>query len=122
MKKTLWLFGTLVFALLFNTCDKKVAKPSTTPAINACDTITYTKHIKRIIDAHCVYCHKAGSTYPPGIDFTQYPVLLARLQNGKLKANVIDRVDPMPKDTLSTALSAAQLSLIQCWINNGGKQ
>jgi uncharacterized membrane protein len=98
-------------------CDKKVAKVAIPPVIKSedCDTVTYTKHIESIIVNECMNCHTAQSP-----NLSSYASVKNILENGKLKTYVIDRqVKPMPP---GNSLPQGQKDLIQCWINNGGKE
>lgn len=110
-------------AFLLVACDKKIGKEKITPVVqvNSCDTITYKKHIKPIVDDKCISCHAQKG---PGPDFSTYGALKSRAASGVLKARVIDPPDGssslMPQG--GSKLPASQLSLIQCWINNGQKE
>jgi len=106
-------------------CKKDVGKlPVTTNApvaTNACDTVTYEKHIKGVLNAHCLYCH--GSSGTPGPDFGNYGAIKERALNGKLKIRAIDGTVPsMPPSNAISKPTPAQLELLKCWINNGAKE
>jgi len=117
------LFVSL-FALLLS-CDKKVGKlPTSTtppPVVGACDTITYVKHIKPIIDASCISCHGNPLSGGATVFLTNYAEVKASADNGTLKADVVDGTGvSMPYGT--APLPQAQKDLVSCWINNGKKQ
>jgi hypothetical protein len=90
------------------------------PTVNACDTITYTKHIKPLIDQYCASCHgpqpSAGAPLLTTYDETK--------NNGTKIKNTILLTPPVPElmPQGGPALPEAQKALISCWLNNGMKQ
>lgn len=131
-KLTLILAGaTCISALAFVACDKKVGKlpeenngqgtttSPTPPPVGFCDTITYNKHIKKIIDANCVSCH-GPSVQQAGVTLTTYAEVKNKADAGRIKARVIDGQGGfMPQ---GGELTAAEKNLIVCWLNNGKKE
>ena len=114
--------AVLVIAALLvaSSCLKEKAKVTvqvTVPPVGACDTITYTKHIKPIIDNNCATagCHVAGAQFPP---LTAYADVKDIATNGSLKLRVIT-LQNMPA---SAPLSQTDMNTIQCWLDNGEKQ
>lgn len=106
---------TLVLATgLLLSCEKKVGKLPPPPS--SCDTISFEKHIKPIVNATCIGCHNA--TFPTA-NYLLYEGLKAKALSGILKVKVIDQGSNMPLG--GTKLPQSQLDLIQCWINNGAK-
>lgn len=114
---------SILAAAVISACDKKVGKiPDSEPAekIN-CDTITYTKHIKTIMDESCALsgCHDGTNPYPL---LSTYEQVKDRADAGRLKIRVLDeqpsRMPPAPYP----ALTAAQKEVLACWLNNGKKQ
>lgn len=118
MVLTAGLFLSLV--LVLSNCDKKVGKrPGTTPPppVGFCDTITFAKHIKPIIDASCATpgCHVNGGGGSG--DFTVYANILSKVNAGSFKMRVFDSPqNPMPA---SGMLPQKQLDLIKCWLDKG---
>lgn len=112
---------TGLFILMLFSCDKKVGRVPvtvTTPvAASACDTVTYIKHIKGIMDTKCLSCHFPGNGRAL---LGNYAQVKAVADNGQLKGYVIDG-DPefMPQ---GTQLPANEKNLIICWLNNGKKE
>jgi hypothetical protein len=104
-----------------NSCTKDKGKQPVSstppPAAGACDTITYSKHIKPIIDMNCALsgCH-AGTTSNPL--FTSYDLVKDRADAGRIKARAIDGPSFMPP---SGRLPQAQIDLISCWLESGKK-
>lgn len=120
--------GTTLLAS-FSACTKDIGKKpepavvvdttKNTSQVNACDTITYTKHIKPIVTKICLACH--GDTKPfAGFSLNSYDLLRAKGEAGKLKARVINgQPSFMPQ---GRAMSTDTTALFNCWINNGYKQ
>lgn len=108
----------LVSFLFFVSCEKKVGKIQTTnTSANVCDSIKYTKHIKPIIITNCAAnsnCHVSG--FGMG-DFTSYPGLKIKIDDGSFKLRVFDSPNnPMPA---SGMLSQSKLDSIKCWLDKG---
>jgi uncharacterized membrane protein len=133
MKKSYLLtaLGLLTCVLLFNNCDKKVAKLSSPPITTngntntlpaGCDTVTYTEDIKAIMDAKCgdaQGCHISGQFASGGISLTTYAEVKAQADNNKIKVQVFD-LGAMPQSPVT--LTQAEKDLLFCWLNNGTKQ
>jgi len=124
MNRTKLIFlgsATLILSAVLYGCVKdKGNQPIVTtppPPPDACDTITYAKHIKPIVDMNCALsgCH-AGTTSNPL--FTSYELFKDRADAGRIKARAIDGPSFMPP---SGKLPQAQLDLITCWLENGKK-
>lgn len=120
MRRNIFLIGTVTVILFFVTCTKDVGKlPSSNNATpSACDTVTYTKHIKPIIDAHCISCH--GTSPLPGAPMlTTYSQASNNAQ--RIKNTVVDGIpERMPQN--GSPLLQAEQDLIVCWLNNGKKE
>jgi cytochrome c5 len=110
-------------AAIITACDKKVGKaPVTTPVVvNNCDTITYTKHIKGIVEANCTLsgCHDGTNGNPLLGTYDQFK---DRADAGRIQARVIDETPSRMPPAPSPALTAEQKALISCWLSNGKKQ
>jgi len=87
---------------------------------------TYDGAIKPIIENSCNYagCHADGSA--PGL-YDSYDGLLPNIESGSFRERVISQKDDpnvgMPPDYAPEGrprdLTAEQLELIQCWLDNG---
>lgn len=97
-----------IVLILVASCKKDAVK---------CDgsTPTYATDIKPILDNNCMGCHDAGGS---NTDYSTYSKLTPVLNNGKFESEVITR-QSMPR---GSSLTAAQLSKIKCWIENGFPQ
>lgn len=117
------IFSTVALAVLLTACDKKEGKlPEPEPVAKlSCDTITYTKHIKPIIDANCALsgCH-AGTTSNPLL--TSYDLVKDRADAGRIKSRAIDASPSQMPPSPAAPLTAEQKELINCWLGNGTKQ
>lgn len=108
--------------------SNKAAKPTPgltetkTETASRCDnTISYTTHVKRIIDNNCALsCHSARN-HAGGIDLSTYDLVKAEAQKPRFMGslNQIGAFTPMPKK--SPKLSDSTLLVLSCWIENGLK-
>jgi len=123
-KPKLLLSGSLIVLLftLLISCDKKVGNlpvPEPPPSVDACDTITYTQHIKKIMDNNCVSCH-GPSIQQGGVTLNTLAAVKIKATEGRIKARAIDGIPSfMPQ---GGELTAAEKDLITCWLNNGMKE
>jgi len=113
---------TVVTGLFTSSCSKDEGKiPQETPTVALCDTITYTKHIKPIVDLNCAIsgCHDGTNSRPL---LSTYDQVKDRADAGRIKARAIDPTSsPMPPAS-QTPLTSDQKKLISCWLDNGKKQ
>lgn len=122
MKRNLLLLvfsTTFITVLFFSGCTKDVGKLPPAP-VSSCDTITYTKHIKPLIDNYCINCH--GVPPNPGAPLlTTYDDV--KNNSSKIQATVLN---PNPTPELmpqgGPPLPEPEKALIRCWLSNGMKQ
>ena len=129
--KNLALFGSVCLigiAVVQYSCDKKVGKSvlptvtNTQELVSACDTITYSKHIKPIIAKSCAsvpQCHTTGFE-SGGINLDLMADVKANAD--QIKQSVFNgnpKVMPPIDDTVTLSLDAKKL--LNCWLNNGMK-
>jgi predicted CXXCH cytochrome family protein len=122
-RSLLVLSGMAIFAItVYSGCTKMVGKEpkKVEIPIEACDTITYTKHIAPIMTASCVSCH-SSSFSQGGVLLTSYSEVKAQADNGKLN-NVIFVGTPEFMPQGGPQLSQSQKDRIKCWLNNGKKE
>lgn len=113
-------FSFILFAVIITGCVKDVGKLPAAAA-TGCDTVTYTKHIKPIIDASCISCHGNPLSGGATVFLTNYAQVKAAGDNGTFKSTVFDaKPDLMPYG--GSPLPQAQKDLISCWLSNGEKQ
>ena len=125
IKNTRGILIIVLALVIIQACVKDIGKaPVTTVAPippDACDTITYTKHIKKIIDDNCSTqpgCHTGPS--PLGnTALDTYDQVKNSADNGRIKARIIDGSPSfMPQ---GSQLTVPQKALITCWLENGKK-
>lgn len=113
------LFPVLVSIISLSigiSCTKDVGQnPDLLPRpLEGCDTVTFTKHILPISTNSCVTCHSPGAQSP---DLSNYALIKAQADAGRIKARVIDQMPSvMPQ---GGPLPNAELDLIKCWLNAG---
>ena len=95
-----------LFSFLSCSHDKFEADP--------CSAVSYVEQIRPLVETKCALagCHVAG--FQPG-DFTKYDVLKKKAADGKIQLMVfsVNNMPPVNK------LTAAEKSLLKCWIDNG---
>ena len=112
-----FLLPFVFICAVFSNCDKKVGKAGIVYVPLNCDTITYAKNVKPIIDLNCAKsgCHVTG--FANG-DYTTYQGVYAKVAAGTFKLRVFDSPsNPMPQD--KGMLPSLELSILRCWLNNG---
>ena len=118
-KLVLPLFLSLVIVVASPGCDKKVAKVDLP---TACDTTSYTRDVKAIIDNKCVSCHSNAPGSTGGFPLTTYGQVKAKADEGKIKARVIDQKPSSMPPTGSPQLTQEEREKINCWLSNGAKE
>lgn len=110
MKKLLLV---IIVAVLFG-CNKK----QTEPADEGCNA-TYTDDISNIVNSKCAIpdCHNGSSGLP---DFTSYPNLKSRADNGRLKEFVVEKQIMPPAN--ATPLTESEKELFKCWLDNNAPE
>jgi len=84
------------------------------------ETVTYTAHVRPIIDASCgTKCHSAAKK-AAGIDLSHYEGVKDEGTNGKMLAAIqhLEGAERMPR--LAPKLDDHSISLIMAWVNGGG--
>lgn len=87
--------------------------------VSKCDTITYTKHIKPIMEKYCTNCHGTPLSGGAPVYLDTYSSVKASGANGTLKKETIDDAT-MPYG--GPPLSQSNQDLISCWLTNGMKE
>lgn len=124
MTRNLFLL-TILCGSLFS-CVKEVGKPigEAPPPPGACDTITYTLHVKAIIDKKCgsqanngAGCHSGG--FPSGgVSLTNYQEVKAKADRVEARAVVAKTMPVSPEGPMTPE----QLDQLKCWLGNGMKE
>jgi hypothetical protein len=120
MNKRYALFSVPFVLLFLSYCTKDKGMLPKAAVINACDTITYTKHILPIMVNICYSCHGTGTSFAgTDKDWTVFANVKARADAGILRKRVIEaNPSPMPP---TGKLPQDQINLIDCWLQNGAK-
>lgn len=82
-------------------------------------TFTYESNIKRIIDKHCISCHRTGSGVAEAqdFDFTTYEGMKDHLDDGHMLERVVI-VKDMPQGN-PTNMTQTERDSVNCWILAG---
>jgi hypothetical protein len=97
--------------LLWSSCKKDNNAPECNVANS--EGLTYTTHMKAIIDEYCISCH-SGSGPGPG-NYTTYEGIKPYLHNNEvLNTVVIDKSMPQ-----GVVMPQAKIDSINCWLQNG---
>jgi hypothetical protein len=111
---------TIVSLTMFMDCTKDVGTMPPPPLVK-CDSISYQKDMKKLVDENCVRCH--NDQLPNGTyDFTKYDELKKASDAGQLYNAIFVATPPskMPQDS-PNVLTPIELGIIKCWIENGEK-
>jgi hypothetical protein len=127
MKKNLIIlaaFFSIASFLFLSSCVKDEGKiPVAAPVVQACDTITWSKHIRALTTSSCMPCHDDAHKYGT-FSFITYEGIKTAADAGKIY-NVIFLGKPryMPYNTANVELlKPAEKELIRCWLENGKKK
>lgn len=92
-----------------------------TQPVGPCDTITYTKHIKPIVDIRCISCHQTGLA-TNNWNFETYSQLKKASDEGILEQVLTGQNGRTLMPYGTSGLPKAELDLMLCWIGNGELQ
>lgn len=109
------IFGILALsALTMMSCDGDPDGEESTDSNtdNSCGTYTYDGEVKDIITAQCLGCH--DNSQSPNL--TNYAEVKAQID--RIKARAVDQKTMPP----SGSLSASQLEILECWIEDDGPE
>lgn len=113
--KTIAIFGLacMLFACKQKKDEAEPVKPSST---STGQEITYSVHIKPIVDSFCMACHN-GQTYI--IDLSSFDRLKPLAETGMVYDHLFTKKDMPPYG--SPRPSEAELKLIKDWLDSGHK-
>lgn len=113
--KTIAIFG--LTCLLFACKEKKEeVTPSPQGPASTGNEVTYSVHIKPIMDSFCMACHH-GNTYIS--DLSSFDKLNPKAETGLLYDHLFTKKDMPPYG--SPRPSEAELKLIKDWLDSGRK-
>ena len=101
-----------LFVILFlSSCLTNVETPieEQNPTVDPCETITFSKNVKPILDSNCIQCHGNGGNFP---NLLTYNSVSANATS--VKAETTSRRMPQ-----GTSLSNDEISAISCWVDAG---
>lgn len=114
------LFLLLVAGLICLGCDDK-ADPVGEPDDGLPDMVTYTTHIKPLMDTHCIQCHATfhqgadRNGAPVGVNFDTYADARSSADRGDARI----QAGTMPP---AAGLSAYDRSLFRRWVQQGAPE
>ena len=126
-KRSIQFSGLVALTLVIVvSCTKDIGKAPvvTPPPVNICDSATYDKKIKTIIDKKCAYCHTSVGP-SGGISLTSYGQVKSAADNGRIKARALDAnptIMPPASNDPTVALTQNEKDLIKCWLDKGSPQ
>lgn len=119
LKKLTFVFAVLLSSVALWNCNGGDDDPNAKgPSCNISNAdLSYTKNIKRIIDAKCVSCH--GGNGPGPDDYRTYQGMVSHIKEGHfIEKVVIDKT--MPESGIT--MTQAQRDSINCWLKAGYPQ
>ena len=114
------VFPLLATALLCLACEDKT-DPIGDPSDGLPDAVTYTQHVKPLLDAHCIQCHATSrqgadrNGAPTGVNCDTYAVAQASADRGNARI----QAGTMPP---SGGLSQYDRSLFAKWVEQGTQE
>jgi len=119
MKKRMFFIATLAGVLMLASCaynkeqlpaPEEVVVPPTNPSAAA---VTYTSHVKTIMDNNCIACHGSSG----GVSLENYGQVKAQADAGRILARSINGAGgPMPPSGLMTQTT---IDTLQLWLDQG---
>ena len=110
------IFSVVFIVVAWSACTHdKGLDPALQAKTGSCDSITYSKHIKAIINTQCATatgCHGTGSGNG---DFTAYIGVKAKVDNNTFSNRVVVVGDMPP----GGPLPSADLEKVKCWLDKG---
>lgn len=84
------------------------------------ENITYTEHIKPIIDANCVACHSNPAVGGASVPMTNFEEVRLVFEN----TDALDRMNRQPGESgfmplYNTRLPQTSIDLVEQWMNEG---
>jgi hypothetical protein len=117
MKHKIFIAGLMICLMAIACENKKGMLPpkALSKSGSACDSITYSKGVKNLLDNNCKGCHQ-----PPfpnmGHDFSTYTSASNPFTTAAVKTVINNPNNPMPPSGL---LPQAEIDSILCWIDKG---
>ena len=115
------IFSIELSILILIACTKDIGPNPDLVKTDFCDTISFTKHIKPIIDARCVTCHYPGGFAGTYGDYQTdtYAGVKAKVDNGSFRGRVVDLTITPTMPYGMPPLSADTIAILKCWLEAG---
>jgi hypothetical protein len=129
MTKRVRFIGLVFWVLWLGGCGEKYDQPILEPLLTCAsgDSITYTNHIKTILDGRCISCHsttlsgadRMGAT--ESYDYDTFAAATASVggEDVPQRANTRAQEGTMPP---TGSLPSAELNCLQLWIDQGTQE
>jgi uncharacterized membrane protein len=106
------VFLIVALGAFFSSCLTNVEEPLEVDPTseNFCETITFAKQVKTIIETNCVQCHGARGQFP---ELTNYNDISAHA--ALVKSETVSRRMPQGSSTLTNE----EIAAISCWVDAG---
>ena len=115
------LFTVVVCFNILIACTKDVGPNPDLVKINSCDTISFSKHVKPIIEANCISCHTPGGIGNGDFTTDIYAGLKSKADNNTLRARAVDLTIAPTMPLNLPPLPEEQRNIIRCWIEAGAQ-
>lgn len=119
MKKGTFLITVIAATLTFNCSNNSEDDLTDVSPVQQGELITYTEHIKPIIDNNCVFCHDNPPVNGAPNSLVNYQDVKASAEN-----NLLDRISRQASESGAMPLGGPRLpqnsiDLVQQWIADG---
>jgi hypothetical protein len=82
------------------------------------NSVSYSSHIKGIMERHCVSCHGSVQAYE-NIRLDSYEEVLTYAQSGALTGSIMHEPGYEPMPTADLKIPECEIELIKIWIDEG---
>lgn len=118
MKNINFLF--ILISLILGTSCENSSESDLIEQTPLTENITYTEHIKPIIDANCVACHSNPSVGGASVPMTNY----SQVKNVFENTDALDRMNRQPGESgfmpkNDSRLPQVSIDLVEQWMNEG---
>lgn len=117
-KTTLFIFIATIFASCYYDNLAELQPVINSSQCDTASTVTYSNHVKTILDDNCNSCHATGVAYG-SVTLDTYGGVKSAAQSGHLLGAIKHETtySPMPKN--GNKLSDCKIGQIEKWINAG---
>ena len=118
MKNINFLF--ILISLILGTSCENSSESDLIEQTPLTENITYTEHIKPIIDANCVACHSNPAVGGASVPMTNY----SQVKNVFENTDALDRMNLQPGESgfmpkYGSRLPQVSIDLVEQWMNEG---